>query len=552
MRRLIIPLIGVVAAAALLTWLGGGDDPERLPAPRQPSPPAAPAAQTGNPPAAVARRPRAGAEPATIRLNVPPTLVAGAAEEAATPAPAAADTRGKAGDGGGGPEAAAATGAADEAAGRPGPPPRVHYAEAVPETQGESPYARAGEAAARAPTAPPVADGDGGGEGLSAELLARLEALSSRGEAARAAERDPDRVAAATRILDPAALLGGPPARRLTITQAGVPTVTARAEAGTLILEGVGTVAYDPTSVYDVNIKASGLVRDIYFYEGMIIEKGQPLMDLFAPERILAQYNHLATLGNKDRLSYSFEPGKFLEDSRSNLRWWGMSEEEIALIEEAGTILEDYVITAPRAGYVVERMADRGSLINAGAREMEDWALVGDTVARIADLSRVWVIAEIPLEDAALPLPFGPLEAGRPAEATLAEVAGERRFTGQVDHVFARVPGDSRRLRVRLVLDNPRLELLPGMYASLALVVKGPETVRVPRSALLYGGGHAHVLVRSGEDRYVLRRVITGSRRDGMVAVLAGIEAQTTVVENARMLVDPDRELLWAGAGEGE
>ncbi|MDZ7754372.1 MAG: efflux RND transporter periplasmic adaptor subunit [Gammaproteobacteria bacterium] len=560
MRGFIFPLIVVVSVAALLTLCGRDDQgPARMdpPAAVAPTTPAADGSDTGTDPIETFRPAGDGrrADRGTIRLNVPPTILVPGHDSAAMerrPSSAVADGRPRRPlppDGGAAvtraePKAAAITSSGEAAGDEP-----LHHAAAVPAEQGPEPYARADKPAVRSPTSTAVVDPTVSEE-LSPEIKARLEARAERVDQARSRERDPDYVADRTRLLAPADLLAAESAERLVIRHhGGTPTVTVEAAGGNVVLEGVGTVDYDPTAVHDVNITASGLVRDLYFFEGMIIEKGQPLMNMFAPERLLAQFNHLANISNEDRLTYSFAPGQFMEDSRSNLRWWGMDADDIELLERSKVVLDDYVITAPRSGYVLARRADRGSLINAGAREMENWALVGETVARVADLSRVWVTVELPLEEVPFLLPFGALEKGQPVEVVIRELAGDPRFVGRVDHVFAQIRPDTRRARLRVVLDNPDLRLLPGMYAALSLTVALPEMLRVPRSALLYAEGHSYVLVEAGAGSYRLTRVVTGARAHGRVAVLAGLAAGDRVVERARMMVDPDRELLWAEAG---
>jgi len=564
MRGFIFPLFVVVSVAALLTFFGREDEGPARPDPAAatvPQTPAPAATDPGTDPIETLRPGGTGSvERGTIRLNAPPTILVPGHEPSAVERPSVPDVAeggqrpAAPADGGAGVTAASAStpAASSDGNGREGP---VHYATKVPAGQGQEPYARAGTPAERSPTSTAAVDTTPSliSEELSPEIKARLEARAERVNQARSRERDPGYVAARTRRLAPADLLAMGSAERLVIRhQGGVPTVIVEAAGGDVVLEGTGTVDYDPTAVHDVNITASGLVRDLYFHEGMIIEEGQPLMNMFAPERLLAQFNHLANISNEDRLSYSFAPGQFMEDSRSNLRWWGMDEDDIELLERSQVVLDDYVITAPRSGYVLERRADRGSLINAGAREMEDWALVGDTVARVADLSRVWVTVELPLEEVPFPLPFGALEKGQPVEVVIRELADDPRFVGRVDHVFAQISPATRRSRLRVVLDNPQLRLLPGMYAALSLTVALPEMLRVPRSALLYAEGHSYVLVEAEAGVYHLTRVVTGARAHGRVAVLAGLAAGDRVVERARMMVDPDRELLWAAAGGGE
>ncbi|KPV40698.1 hypothetical protein AN478_05955 [Thiohalorhabdus denitrificans] len=384
----------------------------------------------------------------------------------------------------------------------------------------------------------------------SEEEQKRLKGLTESGQGR---ERHLELVKERTRVIrpeDPGRIEGK--AREL-VQATAAPTLTVRAGTDHLTLKGEGTVRYDPTSVQDVNIQSSGLVQDQFIFQGQSLEKGAPLLNLFAPERVLAQYTHLVNLSNDGRLSYSFDPDKFIEDSRENMRWWGLSDKEIKHLEETEEVNRDYVIPSPISGYVVDTEVNRGGLVNAGAREMQGWVLVGSTVVSVAKLSPIWVVADFALEDEVAQLGAGKKGVeGTEARIQVQETGGDTVYSGKVDYVFADVDTETRRKRVLIELPNEDLELLPNMFVQVALEVEVPERLWVPQEAVLQRHGRSYVLIRKGSDRFRFQRVDTGAHRDGRTVILDGLAPGTEIAARARFMVDPDSEWRWNEASHAK
>src|SRR6202035_1155216 len=106
----------------------------------------------------------------------------------------------------------------------------------------------------------------------------------------------------------------------------------------------------------------------------------------------------------------------------------------------------DGTIRSPIAGTVVEKLITPGQLLQAGTTPC----------FTIADLSRVWVIAQV----------FGSTLAsvslGDPAEVVTG--IGAKNFTGRVDNISALVDPGTRAVGVRVVVENPGDFLKKQMY----------------------------------------------------------------------------------------
>jgi Cu(I)/Ag(I) efflux system membrane fusion protein len=202
-----------------------------------------------------------------------------------------------------------------------------------------------------------------------------------------------------------------------------------------------------------------------------------------------------------------------------------MSDAEIAALERRGSP-EDYVtIHAPRSGTLIERSIADGSA-----------ARMGQTLLTIADLSRVWVEADVFETDLEL------VEPGIAALVALPYLPG-RRFEATVEYVYPYLDGATRTGRVRLTLDNPEGALKPDMYAEVTLEADLGERLTVPEEAVIVAGESRVVFIDFGEGRLRPTRIQTGRRAQGLVEVLEGLSAGDRVVTSGNFLLAAETRL---------
>jgi Cu(I)/Ag(I) efflux system membrane fusion protein len=226
-----------------------------------------------------------------------------------------------------------------------------------------------------------------------------------------------------------------------------------------------------------------------------------------------------------------------LESARRRLAYWDVPEDEIRRVEETGEITKALTLRSPASGVVVEKNVVEGDRI-----------MPGMTVYRVADLSRVWVEADVFEKD------LGLVSEGQAATARLEAYPG-RTFAARVTYVYPTVSMESRTGRVRLELPNPGLDIKPGMYARIVLDVPSTApTLVVPRSAVLSTGPRSLVFVQSADGSLVPREVTPGRTVGRDVEVVDGLEVGERIVSSAAFLVDAESNLgaLTAGMDQAE
>ncbi len=168
----------------------------------------------------------------------------------------------------------------------------------------------------------------------------------------------------------------------------------------------------------------------------------------------------------------------------------------------------------------------------------------GDTLFKLADLSTVWVMADVFEQDLALVQP------GADAKITIKAYPG-RSFAGRVDFVYPNISPDTRTAKIRIQVANGDGLLKTDMYATVELAAPMAATpvVAVPESAVLDTGTKQVVLIERGAGLYEPHTVKLGARADGYVVVENGVAADDKVVIGANFLIDAESNLRAALQG---
>ncbi len=269
---------------------------------------------------------------------------------------------------------------------------------------------------------------------------------------------------------------------------------------------------------------------------GTVVKKGQPLFTIYSPELVASGQEYLLARANAQRVGKSSVEGvssgadTLLGAARERLLQWNISDSDISKLESSGKPITDFTFASPVSGYVIERMVLPNAYVQPEMR-----------LYTIADLSSVWVNAQVFQEDA------GKLKPGNPAEVTV-DAYPNRTFHARVEQVLPQIDPATRTLRVRLAMPNPNLLLKPGMFVNVRLRTPLGRQLFVPASAVLQGGSRQVVFVARGQGSFEPHEVQLGTRIDDGFVVLKGLQAGDTVATSANFLIDSESQLQ-AAAG---
>ncbi len=303
----------------------------------------------------------------------------------------------------------------------------------------------------------------------------------------------------------------------------------------------VGVVTYDEDRLATVNTKVAGWIDKLYVdYTGMYVRKGQPLAKIYSPELYATQQEYLNVLkwagnggGNKGDTAGSLGINRMLAGdadsmvaaARQRLKLYDIPEREIKRIEATGRPIRDLTIYSPVSGYVVQKDAVAGLK-----------AEPGQTLFNVADLSRVWILADVYEDDLSL------VGTGRWADITLGAFPG-RVFRARIDYVYPALSGQTRTAKVRFSIPNPRMRLKPQMYSDVLIKCDLGKRLAVPASAVIDTGLRQIVYVDRGGGNFEPRQITTGVKTDTMVEVLSGLKPGDRVATAGTFLIDSESRL---------
>ncbi|HEY9445803.1 MAG TPA: efflux RND transporter periplasmic adaptor subunit, partial [Burkholderiales bacterium] len=324
------------------------------------------------------------------------------------------------------------------------------------------------------------------------------------------------------------------------VQKLGVRTEAASLRTLDRVVRAAGRVEPDERRVYAISPKFEGYVERLYVnVTGQPVGKGQPLFEVYSPELVSAQREYAIAAQGVEALKNAGEAAQsgmrqLAESSLLRLRNWDISEEQVKALAKSGDAKRTLMFRSPVAGIVTEKKALQGMRF-----------MPGEALYQVADLSAVWVIADVFEQD------IGLLQTGAKAIVRINAYPGKT-FSGRVAYVYPTLNPQTRTIPVRVELGNPGRLLKPSMYADVELPMStGGRVLTVPTSAVIDSGVRRIVLVQLKEGRYEPRVVELGARNDDYVAVLSGVENGEQVVVSANFLIDAESNLKAAIGGFG-
>ncbi len=325
------------------------------------------------------------------------------------------------------------------------------------------------------------------------------------------------------------------------VQKLGVKTEHAAMRALGNTVRTVGRVEINEQHIHNIAPKFEGWIEKLHVKTtGEPVKKGQALFDAYSPELVSAQREYaIAMQGVAALKDADGETRKSMqalaEASLQRLKNWDISEQQVKELAESGTIkrsLTFHAFHTPVNGIVLEKKAFEGMRFTPG-----------EMLYQIADLSSVWVTADVFEQDIAK------VRVGAKAKVKI-NAYPDREFEGAITYIYPVLKPETRTATVRLEIANPRGLLKPAMFAQVEIPVadKG-KVLTVPVSAVIDSGTRQIVLVQLAEGRFEPREVRLGSRSDNYAEVLEGVAEGEQVVISANFLIDAESNLKAALSG---
>ena len=338
-----------------------------------------------------------------------------------------------------------------------------------------------------------------------------------------------DEGAAANLHLPPGAVSITPDKQQLI----GVKVETVEKSSGTRVIRTTGIVEADETRVNRVMAGTEGWVESVQDNPpGTLVKQNQLLATLYSKEFRNAEQAYISSVTSVERLKGGRDaspmPDKMGDaNARLNeeqLRSLGMGEPQIKELARKRQVTRDVTVSSPIDGIVLTRTVAPGERFENGTE-----------FYRIADLSKVWILADLLGDEARL------LPPGARVKVTVRELS--KTIYARVSESPALFDPASRTLKLRLQADNPGLVLRPDMFVDLEFSVKRPAGISVSQEAVLDSGLRKVVYVETSEGVFEPRAVETGAAYGDSIAITKGLNAGDQVVVSGNFLIDSESRL---------
>jgi membrane fusion protein, copper/silver efflux system len=300
----------------------------------------------------------------------------------------------------------------------------------------------------------------------------------------------------------------------------------------------VGRVELDERRLAHVHIKVEGWIDTLLVNAtGERVTKDQVLFTIYSPDLVATQQEYLLAAKGQRMLGGSEFPEvaegarSLLAVTRQRLQLWDVPEHQIRDLERTGKVLTTLHVHSPITGTVMNKVALAGMRVGPG-----------DDLYTIADLSHIWILADI--YEYEVPL----ITVGQTALVTLSYDPGTV-LRGKASFISPMLDPQTRTAKVRFELPNPGERLKPGMYANVELKIPLGIRLVVPRDAILESGERQVLFLHHGGGRLEWRNVTLGNRSGEWVEVIEGLREGEHVVTSANFLLDSESRLKAAVGG---
>lgn len=281
-----------------------------------------------------------------------------------------------------------------------------------------------------------------------------------------------------------------------------------------------GVAKPDERTLLTVALRADSFVEKLYVNEtGRHVRKGEPLFRIYSPDMVKVQVDY--------RISTNATGNRDDKGALQRLENLQLPEAVMAELKRTREPVISFDWPSPVSGVVMQKKAIEGMMMKAG-----------DEMLRLADLSSIWIIADVPEQDIAQ------VRVGARAQVSLRAFPNEV-FEGCVTFILHELEMATRTAKVRIEVANPDFRIKHEMFADVEINAGDGEAERlsVPVSALIDSGNRQVVIVERGKGRFEPRAVKVGMRGDGYVEIAEGIKAGENVVVAANFLIDAESNL---------
>jgi cobalt-zinc-cadmium efflux system membrane fusion protein len=322
-------------------------------------------------------------------------------------------------------------------------------------------------------------------------------------------------------------------------------------------MRAAARIQADATRMARVGSPVDGRITKLFVMEGQHVQRGEVIADIHSNQLSDAEFTFLKAysqeqlskravaraeqllkadvIGSAELLRRQTELQQATAEvaaSRAQLQLLGMKDNAIKALATNNNITSASQISAAVSGTVLKRNVTIGQIVQPA-----------ETMFVIADLSSVWLVADIPEENS------GNITAGKLVHAEVAAFPGVT-ISGRLSFVSSIVDPATRTVQVRMEVPNPQHRYKPDMLATMVLEDAAQKEEVVPEDAIVHDDNKDFLFVQSGPQKFVLKPVQIGEEFGKQRVIMGGVRSDEKIVLEGAFHVDNERKrLLQMGEG---
>ncbi len=327
----------------------------------------------------------------------------------------------------------------------------------------------------------------------------------------------------------------------------GQPTMVSLADK----LQAPSRVEVDEERLVHIGSFVTGRVTNLYVMLGDSVKAGDPLARITSPELTQAQLVYLRAYSRTIVTEKAAERAHLLraadvlplaeverrvseleiaraefESAKDQLRLLGVDSDTLKELAKHGHILPSIAIRSTKSGIVIGRNVIVGQVVQPA-----------DQLFRVADLSSVWVVGDVPEQIAR------DVKIGQHAEIHVPALGDEISFDGLIIFVSDTLNPLTRTVMVRMLVENPTRKLKPAMLANMHIVDNPTKSLVVPKTAVVRESNRDYVFLAQGNNKFLRVPVELGTEVADMYPVLKGVTIEQKIVVDGAFHLDNERKL---------
>ena len=293
-----------------------------------------------------------------------------------------------------------------------------------------------------------------------------------------------------------------------------------------------GYVKINESKFAHISTAVSGkIVKMFVSFEGEMVRKGQKVLEIYSPELVSTQKEYLLALDNFNQVKTSGnrlaieQAQSLVSSSRERLILWEMTYAQIDELERTRSVKTTTIQYSKYSGIITKKYVHVGH-----------WAMAGEDIYDVADLSSVWVIANIYESDMQY------IKNGQTAEIYSTAYPDEV-MRAKINFINPVFNPESRTLEVRIDVSNKDMKLKPDMYLKVKINTYATQSIGVPKNAVIRTGEHNYVYIEKEKGVYEPKEVQIGYEQDGYYAITSGLAEGDLVVTSGGFLIDSESQI---------